>query len=132
MASESKTSAPATVTATANSQGSFMDRLHRAVLISTVLLVGVSTLVLAVLGSAWYLWDRENDAVVQTVRSAGRVHKLSLVPGLVVRSLVETDSGYYAVREGASISKGEPLMLETRANTRRYLCDAQHRCLELL
>jgi len=128
MESESKTNA----LVTASSQVSFMDRLHRAVLITMVLLVGVATLVLAVLGSALYLWDRENDAVVQTVRSAGRVHKLSLVPGLMVRSLVETDSGFYAVREGISISKGEPLTLETRANTRRYLCDAQHRCLELL
>lgn len=130
MESESKTSTLATVTA--NSRGSFMDRLHRVVLISTVLLVGVGTLVLAVLGAAWFLWDRENDAVVQTVRSAGRVKNLSLVPGLVVRSLVETDSGFYAVREGASLAKGEPLTLETRANTRRYLCDSQHRCLELL
>lgn len=128
MESKSKTNA----LVTASSQGSFMDRLHRALLISAVLLVGVGTLVLAVLGSAWYLWDRENDPVVQTVRSAGRVHKLSLVPGLVVRSLVETDSGFYSVREGASLAKGEPLSLETRANTRRYLCDAQLRCLELL
>lgn len=128
MESESKTKA----LVTASSQGSFMDRLHRAVLISAVLLAGVGTLVLAVLGSALYLWDRENDAVVQMVHSAGRVHKLSLVPGLVVRSLVETDSGFYAVREGASLAKGEPLTLETRANTRRYLCDAQHHCLELL
>ena len=128
MASESQTSTPVT----ASSQGSFMDRLHRAALITMVLLVGVGTLVLAVLGSALYLWDRENDAAVQTVRSAGRVHNLSLVPGLVVRSLVETDSGFYAVREGASLLRGEPLTLETRANTRRYLCDAQHRCLELL
>ena len=128
MASETQTS----TRVTASSRGSFMDRLHRAALMSTVLLVGVGTLVLAVLGSALYLWDRENDAVVQTVRSAGRVHNLSLVPGLVVRSLVETDSGFYAVREGASLLRGEPLTLETRANTRRYLCDAQHRCLELL
>lgn len=128
MASESQTSTPVT----ASSRGSFMDRLHRAARITMVLLVGVGTLVLAVLGSALYLWDRENDAVVQTVRSAGRVHNLSLVPGLVVRSLVETDSGFYAVREGASMLRGEPLTLETRANTRRYLCDAQHRCLELL
>lgn len=128
MASDSKTSTPATTT----SRGGFLDRLHRAVLITMALLVGVGTLVLMGLGSALYLWDRENDAVVQTVRNAGRVHNLSLVPGLVVRSLVETDSGFYAVREGASLLRGEPLTLETRANTRRYLCDAQHGCLELL
>lgn len=109
-----------------------MDRMQRVVLITMVLLVGIGTLVLMVLGSGLYLWGRENDAVVKAVQDAGRVHCVTLTPGLLNRSLVETDTGFYALREGASLSKGEPLTLETRANFWRYLCDAQHRCIALL
>jgi hypothetical protein len=57
---------------------------------------------------------------------------VTLSSGLLIRSLVETTLGFYAVADGISLYKGEDLMLQTRANGRRNLCDANRRCTPLL
>lgn len=109
-----------------------LDKAHQWALMTLVVLMGVATVLLATVGTGLYLWDRESDAVVQSVEEAGRVRVVSLVPGLTNHALVETDVGFYALGSGVSLAKGDPMQLQTRGNGRRYLCTAQKRCVELL
>lgn len=109
-----------------------LDKAHQLALTTLVVLMGLATVLLSTVGTVLYLWDRENDADVQSVEKAGRVRVVSVVPGLTTRALVETDAGFYALGSGVSLAKGEPMQLQTRGNGRRYLCTAQKRCVELL
>lgn len=109
-----------------------LDKAHQWALKALVVLMGVATVLLAMVGTGLYLWDRENDAVLQSVEEAGRVRMVRMVPGLTTRALVETDTGFYALGSGVSLAKGEAMQLQTRVNGRRYLCTVQKRCVELL
>lgn len=66
------------------------------------------------------------------LQAAGQVLTVTQSTGLLTRGLVETTVGFYSLGDGISVSKGEELTLQTRANRRRYLCDASHRCTPLL
>lgn len=110
----------------------WLERGQRFALMAMVGMIGLAAMLLAVVATILYLWDRENDDVVQSVEAAGRVQIVSIVPGLTTRSLVETETGFYALGAGVSLTKGEAVQLQTRGNGRRYLCTAQNRCVELL
>lgn len=109
-----------------------LGKVHQWVLMTMVVLIGLATALLGTVGTVLYLWDRENDTIVQSVQDAGLVRMVTLVPGLAIHSVVETDAGFYALRTGVSLLKGEAVTIEVRANARRYLCDGQRRCVELL
>lgn len=97
------------------------------------LAVLVFALALAVLaaGIAWLIHHPDVVSVVGE-RAAGRVQRVELHGGLFSRALVETDTGFYALEEGVSLNKGEPLTVQERANRSRHLCDTQQRCTRLL
>lgn len=79
-----------------------------------------------------YLMGRQGNQSVVCVQGAGRVLAVTPTRGLFTSAMVETTVGFYAVSGGIGLSKAEELILQTRANRRRYLCDASQRCLPLL
>jgi hypothetical protein len=107
-------------------------QLQRLAVLAMVLLIAVSTLFLAAVGVYLYLMDRAGDKTVTETIEAGKALHVVQFNGLLSRSQVETTVGFYALADGISLSKGEDLVLQTRANGRRYLCDAGHRCTPLL
>ncbi|GAB3493906.1 hypothetical protein GCM10027399_14330 [Curvibacter fontanus] len=108
------------------------ERIQRVVLIIMVLCMGLSLLIVAVGGTAFYLLDRHQVKIVKSTEAAGQVMAVTLSDGLFTRALVETSIGFYALIDGASLIKGQPLTLEIRGNADRYLCDPAHRCTRLI
>lgn len=120
-------------------QPSFLARLKRSTqLVVALVVTGAITLsLLAIVASVALLYyaHHEYRAKAQVIVSntpAGQVQTVTLSGGLWTRALVQTDLGFYGLRDGMSLRRNEPLTLELRANTARYLCDAQRHCVELL
>ena len=128
-ASESRGAATAHLPAQEQRGGSHMRRLDR---VAWALLIGGSLLLLLVTGLLMYLMDLPGDETVAYEQPAGKALAVRSMGGLVASALVETTVGFYAVSGGIGLSKSEELVLQTRANRRRYLCDAGRRCLPLL
>lgn len=110
----------------------FLARALQLLLTVAVLQTALSILLLCGVGVYGYLLDRDGDKTVLSVQGAGQVLRVTQTTGLLTRSLVETDQGFYSLRGGVSLTKAEALTLETRGNQRRYLCDARHRCAQLM
>nr|WP_295777773.1 hypothetical protein [Rhodoferax sp.] len=106
--------------------------IYKMALLALAVLVAVSTVLLSVTGVYIFLSDQGGDQTVRATQDAGRVLDVTTSSGLLTRSLVETTLGYFALADGISLYKGEDLTLQTRANGRRYLCDAGHRCTPIL
>jgi len=105
--------------------------LHTRVLIIWIVLMSLSFLLLLGLGSFIWLRNQALGEQLVLVQPAGRVLSISLPQRFWFEALVETDSGWYVVRDAMSLKKGELLSLERFANNDRYLCDAEHYCVEL-
>ncbi len=120
-------------TATPKSQ---LDRIlfniHKMVALALAVLVAVSIVLLSVTAVYLCLLDQGGDQTVRATQDAGRALDVTQSSGLLTRGLVETTLGFFAVADGVSLFKGEALLLQTRANGRRYLCDASHRCTRLM
>ena len=108
------------------------DRIRRSLLILMVLCAVLSLLIVTVGGTACYLLDRHQVKIIKSVEPAGQVMAVTLSDGLFTRALVETSTGFYALIDGVSLARSQPLTLELRANSARFLCDADHRCTKLL
>ncbi|OYT90530.1 MAG: hypothetical protein CFE43_17895 [Burkholderiales bacterium PBB3] len=110
------------------------DRTHmqRLDLVAWALLIGGSMFLLLVTGLLMYLMDLQGDETVAYEQPAGKVLAVRSMGGLVASTLVETTLGFYAVSGGIGLSKADELILQTRANRRRYLCDTSQRCMPLL
>ena len=82
-----------------------------------------------------YLYFYEQHQVtrkqVLSEQSAGQVITVSQSGGLFARALVQTDVGFYALVDAISLNRNETLLLQTRADQSRFLCDSQHRCVKL-
>lgn len=111
---------------------SWTARTSKMARITVMWLLAVKLLCLAIALPVVYFWVQKGDQVVKSVQNAGRVVRVSQTTGLVMRALVETDLGFYSLRDGISLGRGEAMVLETRATSRRYLCDAQQRCTQLM
>lgn len=118
---------------------SFLARLKRSTqLVVALVVTGAVTLsLLAIVASVSLLYYVQHEyrakaQVIVASTPAGQVQTVTLSGGLWTRALVQTDLGFYGLRDGMSLPRNEPLTLELRANTARYLCDAQHHCVELL
>lgn len=115
-------------------------RLHWAMarlsgLFALIQLIGIGLLAMLaislVLSPMWWL-THESGASVQKETAAGHVLRVELKGGLFTRALVETDVGFYALQEGASLRKGELVTLRERRDGSRSLCDSEGRCTGLL
>ncbi len=109
-------------------------RLHKTFMIAVILLIlfsvfSVFALFAVLTGS--HLWSATKKSQVLSVQSAGRVVKVTQTTGLITRSLVESDVGFYSLVDSVSLLKNESLTLETRGNQMRLLCDTNHRCTAL-
>lgn len=120
-------------------QPSFLARLKRSTqLVVALVVTGAVTLtLLAIVASVSLLYYAQHEyrakaQVIVSSTPAGQVQTVTLSDGLWTRALVQTDLGFYGLRDGMSLRRNEPLTLELRANTARYLCDAQRHCVELL
>lgn len=100
--------------------------------VTVMWLLAVKLLLLAMAVPLMYFWSQWNEQIVKSVQSAGRVVRVSQSTGLMTRALVETDLGFYSLRDGVSLGKGEAVLLQTRGTNRRYLCDTQQRCTALM
>jgi hypothetical protein len=100
--------------------------------VAWMLLIAGSLFLLAATAVVMYLMDRQGYKTVECVQGAGRVLAATPISGLSTSALVETTVGFYSVSGGIGLSKAEELILQTRANRRRYLCDASQRCMPLL
>lgn len=120
--SSNKQTKPSTIT----------DRIQRSLLILMVLCAVQSLLIVTVGGTAYYLLDRHQVKIIKSTEPAGQVMAITLSDGLFTRALVKTSTGFYALIDGVSLEKNQPLTLELRANSARYLCDADHRCTKRL
>ena len=109
-----------------------LTRIRQLLLTAVVLQTALSILLLCGVGVYGYLLDRDGDKTVLSVQGAGQVLRVTQTTGLLTRSLVETDQGFYSLRGGVSLTKAEALTIETRGNQRRHLCDARHRCVQLM
>ena len=76
--------------------------------------------------------NQHRQRTVKSVQPAGHVTSVTLSQGLFTRSLIQTDLGFYAVAQGVSLQKDQPLSVELRANSDRFLCDDKHVCLPLM
>ncbi|MDP2369501.1 hypothetical protein [Rhodoferax sp.] len=110
----------------------FLGRLQRRVAIAMVLCLLLSAAVLGFTLTGVYLYDRHLSAIVKETESAGTVLTVNLSSGCPTRTLVQTETGFYAVNQGISLVKGKPLTVELLGNQDRYLCDHAHRCARLL
>lgn len=108
-----------------------MPRFQRKILIAMILLTAFAVLALFSVLTGAHLWIESKQSQVASVQPAGRLVMVTQATGLITRSLVETDTGFYSLVDSASFQKNEPLTLETRGNRMRYLCDAGHRCTAL-
>ncbi len=106
--------------------------IHKMVLLALAVLVAVSMVLLSVTAVYILLSDQGGDQTVRATQDAGRALDVTLSSGLLTRSLVETTLGFYGVADGISLYKAEDLVLQTRANGRRYLCDAKQHCTPIL
>lgn len=100
-------------------------------LLAWLLLIGLSLLLLSVTGVAMYLMDRQGDKAVVGVQPAGQVLAVTPMSGFFANAMVETTLGFYAVSGEVGLLKGEELVLQTRANRRRSLCDTSQHCMPL-
>lgn len=121
----------ATAAAKPRSQLPFPDRLRHGFFITLILAVLLVFVVLVPTIPLLYFQDKHQGEVLKSMAPAGRVINVTLNDGWVPHSLVETDTGFFAVAGGVSLGKNEPLTLEVRANADRYLCDASHHCTRL-
>ncbi len=115
-------------------------RLHWAMarlsgLFALIQLIGMGLLAMLaislVLSPMWWL-THERGGSVQKETAAGHVLRVELKGGLFTRALVETDVGFYALQEGASLRKGELVTLRERLDGSRSLCNLEGRCTGLL
>lgn len=97
--------------------------------------LAVTALALAMLtlssGLLWLL-THEHRARVIGETPAGRVLRVQLQGDFFTRSLVETDTGYYALQGAVSLNKGEPVSLQELQGGQGRLCDSQQRCTRLI
>lgn len=107
-------------------------RLKRVLLLAALLLISLSLLLLGLAPVGAYLFYKSQPDTAVMSSPAGRVLRVQLDGGLYSRALVETDSGFYSLSEGVSLSKGEAVTVEERTNQRRFLCDTRHLCTQLL
>lgn len=113
----------------------WLDRIQRSALAIGVMASVVALLLIAVILVWAYLSDRDrerNAKIVKAVEPAGHLLNVTLSGDWFARALVQTDRGFYGLADGVSLHRDAVLTLETRGNGRRYLCDEQHRCTQLL
>ncbi len=109
-----------------------LGRLQRTVALVMVLCLLLSAAVLGFTLTGVYLFERHFSAIVKETESAGTVMTVNLSSGWPARTLVQTETGFYAISQGISLDKGKPLTVELRGNQDRYLCDHARRCARLL
>ena len=110
----------------------WMARTRGVARVTVMWLLAVKLLCLAVAPALVYFWVQKRDQVVRSLQSAGRVVRVSQTAGLLTRALGETDLGFCSLRDGISLGRGEAVILQTRATSRRYLCDTEQRCSQLM
>lgn len=108
-----------------------LDRAQRDILILAVLLACFGVICLAITFPVLYIWNDIAEDEVLGIAPAGHVVNVSLTAGLWTRALVQSDTGFYSLADGASLDKGEALTLETRGNRSRFLCDSRQHCMQL-
>jgi hypothetical protein len=111
---------------------SAIERLQRSLVFTAILCLGALSLVLCLALPGLYFYDKHQGQVVTSVRAAGSVLTVSLTSGWLIRSLVQTELGFFVLSPAISLDKGKPLTLEQRGNAERYLCDERHRCARVL
>ena len=110
---------------------SLLDRVQRGILIALIIALFLTFLVLIPSIPILYFRAKHDGEIVQSVTPAGRVISVTLYGGFLTRSLIETDTAFYALTSGFSLGKNEPLTVEIRTNGDRYLCDGTRRCVQL-
>jgi len=96
-----------------------------------LIFAGACMVLIMVLYLYFYEQHQATRKQVLSEQSAGQVITVSQSGGLFARSLVQTEVGFYALVDAISLNKNEALMLQTRADKSRFLCDRQHRCVKL-
>lgn len=109
-----------------------IERLQRSLLITAMLCLWALSLVLCLALPGLYFYDKHQGQVVTSVQAAGSVMTVELTSGWLIRSLVQTELGFFVLSPAISLDKGKPLTLEQRGNAERYLCDERHRCARVL
>lgn len=109
-----------------------IERLQRSLVITAMLCLGAFSLVLCLALPGLYFYDKHQGQVVTSVQAAGSVMTVELTSGWLIRSLVQTELGFFVLSPAISLDKGKPLTLEQRGNAERYLCDERHRCARVL
>ncbi|MBK9573080.1 MAG: hypothetical protein IPO43_10280 [Rhodoferax sp.] len=109
-----------------------IERLQRSLVITAMLCLGALSLVLCLALPGLYFYDKHQGQVVTSVQAAGSVMTVELTSGWLIRSLVQTELGFFVLSPAISLDKGKPLTLEQRGNAERYLCDERHRCARVL
>lgn len=87
----------------------------------------VSVLVILPLIS-WDLWDSWQERDVVRSEPIGTVQRIAASTGKWTtwsELILETEAAFYPVRREFSVRKGTPLVLETRRNGKRFICDPQ-------
>jgi hypothetical protein len=96
-----------------------------------LIFAGACMALIMVLYLYFYAQQQATRKQVLSEQSVGQVITVSQSGGLFARSLVQTDVGFYALVDAISLSRNETLLLQTRADQSRFLCDSQHRCVKL-
>ena len=134
MNSEHKTSDTMTEQVASDSSARSLDHhLKRAVLALLLVNLVLCASLLMFGGPALYFFNKKQSAIVQAVEPAGQVVSVALVSQpFIMRSLVQTDRGFYVLAWPMVLKRNQALTLELRANRDRYLCAEARRCTRLM
>jgi hypothetical protein len=86
------------------------------------LIFAVATFLLAVGG---FIWEHYQTGQVTASRPIGHLIGMSGPGALAWPVVIETEQGFFPLREAVAIDKGTPLQLEDRASGKRFVCDVQ-------
>ena len=83
-----------------------IERLQRSLVITAMLCLGALSLVLCLALPGLYFYDKHQGQVVTSVQAAGRVMTVALTSGWLIRSLVQTELGFFVLSTAISLEIG--------------------------
>jgi len=119
------------VSSTPRPRRSLREWICSGLFVALILVIFSSIFVAIMVIPVTYFYEKRQGEVVKLSQPAGHVVSVTLLAGLLTRSVVETETGFYSLTDGVSIKKGESLTQEASQNGNRALCDESHRCTRI-
>ena len=83
----------------------------------------LAAFLISILG--YFFWDNWQTGRVETSTPIGHLIGMAAAGGPAWPVVIQTESGFFPLREAVSIQKGTELLLERRTSEDRFVCDLQ-------